>query len=79
VVDKSGFEQRFLSSPVVRFFDCAIELLSVLFNFVKMKSYIVAALAAFASTVTAADGVKGAAEGFAKGIQDITTYTKSRY
>jgi hypothetical protein len=60
-------------------FDSAIELLSVLFNFIKMKSYIVAALAAFASTVTAADGVKGAAEGFAKGIQDITTYTKSRY
>lgn len=34
---------------------------------VKMKSYIIAALAAFASTVSAADGVKGAAEGFAKG------------
>jgi hypothetical protein len=32
-----------------------------------MKSYIVAAFAAFASTVAAADGVKGAAEGFAKG------------
>jgi hypothetical protein len=33
-----------------------------------MKSYIIAAFAAFASTVAAADGVKGAAEGFAKGM-----------
>jgi pectin lyase len=35
-----------------------------------MKSYIVAALAAFATSVAAADGVKGAAEGFAKGTLD---------
>ncbi|KAH7389704.1 pectin lyase fold/virulence factor [Phaeosphaeria sp. MPI-PUGE-AT-0046c] len=33
-----------------------------------MKSYIVAVIAAFAGTVSAADGVKGAAEGFAKGV-----------
>jgi hypothetical protein len=44
-----------------------LTLLSRLPHRCTMKSYIVAAFAAFASTVAAADGVKGAAEGFAKG------------
>jgi pectin lyase len=44
-----------------------------------MKSYIVAALAAFVSTVAAADGVKGSAEGFAKGISHPSIRIESSY
>jgi hypothetical protein len=48
--------------------------LSCLTHHCTMKSYIVAAFAAFASTVAAADGVKGAAEGFAKGMFIISIH-----
>jgi hypothetical protein len=65
---REGYTYIFLFGQYTRFsgqIDFAISIL--LSNQVKMKSYIVAALAAFASSVSAADGVKGAAEGFAKG------------
>lgn len=65
---REGYTYIFLLGQYTRFLrqiDFAISIL--LFDHIKMKSYIVAALAAFASSVSAADGVKGTAEGFAKG------------
>jgi hypothetical protein len=47
-----------------------LTLLPILFRYLATmrSSIIISALAAFVSSVTAADGVKGAAEGFAKGM-----------